>query len=604
MNELIERRNGRRRWAALADWEPLLFDGEGLRLGQWRAAGQLRVLKHGAHRTVYRVVLPNRSLFVKRYRRSRLADALGHLVRASAARREWHKAAEVTRRGIAAVHPVAWSEELAGGLVRDNYLVTEAVEPGLSLDRYVLEVLPGLPADTQQTARQRLMEGVARFIAAIHQAGIVHDDFHPGNVLLRLDSCDADGSAACDRFELCLVDLPGVRFSASLKWPAALRSLITWDAGWREQTSRGDRLRFLQAYLRARPDLDAPDWQTAVQLLERGSRDYSRRVARRRDKRSLRTNRDFAALRFPGREAHGVRSVPEIKDLSKNDFPFQEADSPIFAARESGQSPTCCWTTPELSRLLEDPDEPLEGNLHRPVKLGHSTVIVEAELPLADRPVHVAYKRYRPRNWWKALLGFFRRSRAVRGWCAGHALLLRGIATPRPLAVCDVRRPWHRRRGYLATEWIEGAENLHLHGWRLASLSSPDRLRRAARCAESLGRLIGRMHAWQISHRDLKAANLLVVENGAGLETYLIDVEDVRVLRRLSFSRQTADLARLAAGMHAHPWLPRTIFRRFLNAYLGEFLPESTAWKPLWREVARRSERIVERKQHRGEPVL
>ncbi len=35
------------------------------------------------------------------------------------------------------------------------------------------------------------------------------------------------------------------------------------------------------------------------------------------------------------------------KELSKNSFPFQEGDSLTFAARESGRSPTCCWTTPK-----------------------------------------------------------------------------------------------------------------------------------------------------------------------------------------------------------------------------------------------------------------
>ena len=112
------------------------------------------------------------------------------------------------------------------------------------------------------------------------------------------------------------------------------------------------------------------------------------------------------------------------------------------------------------------------------------------------------------------------------------------------------------------------------------------------------------MHAWQVRHRDLKAANLLVVEHGAEVRTYLIDVEDVCIARRLSLSRRAADLARLAVSITAHPWVTRTIVCRFFNAYVGQFSPESVSWKPLWREVARRSERIVRRKQRRGQEVL
>jgi hypothetical protein len=185
-------------------------------------------------------------------------------------------------------------------------------------------------------------------------------------------------------------------------------------------------------------------------------------VARRRDKRALRTNRDYAARADARGAAHGVADLDRA----------------------------------ELELLLESPRERFEWNLHRPVKLGHSKRIVEAELALASGPVHVAYAQYRDRNAWKALWGRFRRGRALRGWTMGHGLRVRGIASPRPIAVCRLRGPGGRAESYLATEWIEGSENLHLYGWRLGRLAPSERLRRAARCAESLGRLVGRMHAW------------------------------------------------------------------------------------------------------------
>ena len=140
----------------------------------------------------------------------------------------------------------------------------------------------------------------------------------------------------------------------------------------------------------------------------------------------------------------------------------------------------------------------------------------------------------------------------------GHALRARGIATPRPIAVCRVRRPGSAAESYLATEWVDGAENLHLYGWRLADLSPAERFRRAARSAESLGKLIGRMHAWQISHGDLKAANVLVVDDDAQTKTYLIDAEDVHIGRRLTYRARLRDLERLATSLYAHAWVTRT----------------------------------------------
>jgi tRNA A-37 threonylcarbamoyl transferase component Bud32 len=258
----------------------------------------------------------------------------------------------------------------------------------------------------------------------------------------------------------------------------------------------------------------------------------------------------------------------------------------------------------ELKRLLEDPAALLWRNLQSPVKIGHSSLMVEAVLQLSVGAARVAYKQYRPRNWWKSLCGLLRRGRAEVAWHVGRRLLARGVQTARPLAMCQPRGSWIFRTSYLATEWIEGAENLHLYARRIAARRSDRRLRSAARCAESLGRLIGRMHAQQIAHRDLKGANLLVTQREDRLITYLIDVDGARFCRQLSHARRAANLARLAAGLESHPWVTRSVCRRFLRAYVGQFPPGTIAWKPLWREVAARSRRIAERKRRRGEQVL
>jgi len=286
-------------------------------------------------------------------------------------------------------------------------------------------------------------------------------------------------------------------------------------------------------------------------------------------------------------------------------------DRDYFALRAGGDRARAVREMPSacLSRLLGNPDEWLLKNLDHPVKIDHESLIVAGELPLSDGPVRVACKRYRPRNGWKAFCGLFRPSRARRAWKLGRGLLAREIATARPLAICEIRRSWFRRTSYLFTEWIEAAENLHLYGWRLAGCPMHQRLQFAARCAESLGRLLGRMHAQHIAHRDLKGANLLVAQR-TGAEgdvltaTYLIDLDGVRIRRHLSPARRAANLARLAAGLQAHPWVSRTLCCRFLRAYVGQFPPAAVAWKSVWREVAVRSRRLVQRKRRRREPVL
>ena len=259
---------------------------------------------------------------------------------------------------------------------------------------------------------------------------------------------------------------------------------------------------------------------------------------------------------------------------------------------------------PELTRLLAQPDALVWRHLDRPVKISHETLLVEAELPLADGPVHVAYKQFRPRRWWKTLCGRFRRSRARRGWELGRALLARGIATPRPLAACEPRKPWFFRTSYLATEWIAGGENLHLFGWRLADYPAPQRLRLASRCAINLGRLLGRMHAAGVVHRDLKAANLLAAQKHEDVAVYLVDLDGVRIVQRAGAAGGAADLARLAAGLQAHPWLTPASSAGSCGRTSLNFRPGPSPGRPLAPGRPPCAEIHVRRQQRRGRQAL
>ena len=277
----------------------------------------------------------------------------------------------------------------------------------------------------------------------------------------------------------------------------------------------------------------------------------------------------------------------------------------------------------ELDKLLDCPDALLWSNLDRPVKLGHSSVMVRAALRLDDGPQAVAYKRTRAKNRTKAFLNLFRSSRAMRGWRLGRALLARGIATPRPIVVCEpglanrlsVSQLWQERAAYLATEWVEGAENLHLWAWALSERPPHVRMKIAAECALSLGRLVGRMHARQISHGDLKGSNVLVVDRRTTdtpempntpemPDTLLIDLDGVRIHKRLLGKRRVADLMRLATSVAGHPWVNNSLRRRFLAAYAAEFPRGAVCWKTLWREVARKSGKLIAKKRKRGDAIL
>ena len=56
------------------------------------------------------------------------------------------------------------------------------------------------------------------------------------------------------------------------------------------------------------------------------------------------------------------------------------------------------------------------------------------------------------------------------------------------------------------------------------------------------------MHAAGAAHRDLKAANLLVVEERGDVIVYLVDLDGLQPGGQVGFQRQARDLARLGGG--------------------------------------------------------
>ena len=263
-------------------------------------------------------------------------------------------------------------------------------------------------------------------------------------------------------------------------------------------------------------------------------------------------------------------------------------------------------TVPEslLRSIAANPDKLVRFAASRPVKIGHESLVLQEQWRVGDRSMLVAVKQYRPRTLWKALAAIFRPAKAIENWRKAEFLLAREIATPQPLLACRPRGWPTSSTSLLVTQWIRGGENLHLFGWRIAAQPLDARLRLAARCAEALGRLLGRMHASGAAHRDLKAANLLAVDEGGDVFVYLVDLDGLQPGKQVAFQQQARDLARLAAGLAAHPWVTRSIRRRFLRAYLRQSPQERGDWKRLWRAIANETANYVRRKQRRGEKAL
>jgi hypothetical protein len=107
------------------------------------------------------------------------------------------------------------------------------------------------------------------------------------------------------------------------------------------------------------------------------------------------------------------------------------------------------------------------------------------------------------------------------------------------------------------------------------------------------------MHVGGVSHRDLRGGSFLIAEQGREIRAWLGDIDGVRLHKHLSPRQRETDLARFAADIEDHPWVPPSVRYRFLLAYTRQFPRGLIDPRQLWRDVAwqARSERRERQKR-------
>ncbi len=412
----------------------------------------------------------------------------------------------------------------------------------------------------------------------MHDAGVVHDDLHPGNILLRLGA---------DAIELYLIDLYAVRLERSLDWRRSRDNLVILNRWFMLRSARSDRLRCWTAYHEARSlkiDGSVPD---TIRDLERRTLLSNLQFWRAKDRRCLGGNRWFRRVR----SAVAVGSAAADMDPAV------------------------------LAPLLADPDGPFRRPDVIVLKDSPSSTVIEFDLPVGGVTRRVVYKRVAVTRWTDPLASLFRPAPALRSYVMGHGMRLRGLPTPRPLAV------WHRSRfglfqeGYLLTEKAPNAAELPHYVAGLSRLPPDERRTALQGLIGQAARLLASLHERQLSHRDLKGANLLVnavpwfvsargaVECGAATDEaprpqiWFIDLVGVRRHGRLTEARRAQNLARLCASFHGRSCITRSDMLRFLRAYLGFGGADARSWKTWHNAVAQAVQAKIRRNLRNGRPL-
>jgi hypothetical protein len=556
-------------WWVRDDWQQALLGPEGLRLDEWRADGRLTVVKTGPHRVVYRVELPRGAVFIKHFLVPGLRAKARQWFRRGKGRNEGRRTRHLAAIGVPTITPIALGEQRRRRFLLENYLITPAIPDAVPLNEFVEQRLPRWAEPGQTRVRHRLAKVLASLTARLHDAGFVHQDFHPGNILVRID----------ERREpvLAMIDLDALRSSFPLGWPEAQHNLALLNHYFWLRSNRSDRYRFLRTYLRERRTAHPIAWAaTFARGIEDSTRAWAERLWRRWGRRCRGDNKYF-------RRASGLYSRAMVsRDLDPD----------------------------EVRALLDDPNAPFGRAGTILLKDSRTTTVAEITMNVGGVPRPVIYKRFNCTSWLDPFLTFFRPSSAWQSWQAGQHLASRAVPTPKNLAYVATRRSfggglfWYMpHETYLLTLKEEASITLFDYVKKvLPTLEPAAQRRQVVNLTLALARLLRVLHERSLSDRDLKSSNLLLVgdPNVPSLRLTIIDLQGVRLIHPLPIHRRIQNLARLSLSLVNAPGRTRTDALRFLRAYLPWGLSTRHDWKALWHAVDARSRAKEERNRRLG----
>jgi tRNA A-37 threonylcarbamoyl transferase component Bud32 len=575
-------------WSLLPDLQAHLLNERGLRLPEWLQSGQARVVKEGPHRVVYRVELPGLCFYVKHNFIHDQRAWCRQLVRRSKARLEFERVLAATERGIPTIFPLALAEEETHVGSGQSILITQSLEDCIPLHFFLAAVLPTFAEPRASGLRQQLATELGKLVAKIHDAGILHHDLHAANLLVRV--------ADDDRVELFVIDLLAVKIGPPLDWKRSRDNLVTMNCWFTFRVNRADRLRFWKAYFHAR---NLGRWQRDaygtkhyakdVHEIEELSWQRNLRFWRRRDKRCLVNNRYYRKVKGAGVVGHAVTEI----------------------------------AASDLAELLRDPDAPFHMPGVQVLKESASSMVIEMDFPINGQLRRVIYKRFRVTSLKDPPASLFRATPALRSWIHGQGFRERGLPTARPFVVLHRRRLGMLHEGYLLTEKIAHAGDLHELLDSLRPIPADEAMTLLRQLIERVARTIRSLHQRRLSHRDLKAANILVRRFDAPADepsayaqdiqnllympessVWLIDLVGVDSFLDLSMARRVQNLARLNASFVGSRQITRTARLRFLFTYLNCGVFGRCDWKSWWKQIDQATSRKVERNRRRGKPLL
>ncbi|MGD0915468.1 MAG: lipopolysaccharide kinase InaA family protein [Thermodesulfobacteriota bacterium] len=377
------------------------------------------------------------------------------------------------------------------------------------------------------------IDELAKIVRKIHDSGLFHEDLHAGNFLW-------DGQT------LFLTDLHRGKIIRSLSLNQRRWNLSQLFHSLRSVWSERDRLRFLKTYFEGDPIYfqKREDW---VQKIDSLMKRLQRRQWKSRAKRCLKESTEFSIEKEKG-----------VRYYHRRDFSLVH-----------------------LKRMVE---EHLRWIEEKPSSLAKYSSEVMVSI-LKDGEKRISVKQFRYPHCWDVFKEHFRRSKGLRAWLAGNGLRARGIPSLLPLAFVE-RKNW---LGLIETFLVMEAHEMSRELDRYILEGFRD-VREKRRFIKTFARWLSHFHRMNLYHRDMKTCNILISENGETWDFHLLDLEDVRLGKRVGEKDVFRNLLQLNTS------IPNTISRRDRLRFFRDY----TRFHPVIKNHRMFLFRLLQRSRERG----
>jgi hypothetical protein len=230
----------------------------------------------------------------------------------------------------------------------------------------------------------------------------------------------------------------------------------------------------------------------------------------------------------------------------------------------------------------------------RKIKVGH----LPLQIGGTTRDVYV--KQHCALSLGHRLGSLFALSAAMRSLAGAITLLEAGYFTARPIAAVEYRSWGIVTKSLYLSEGLSGAKTVEAFWCEdCVPLKGVEGYRKRRAFLRKLARLFQSLHRQNIYHNDLKASNILVVDESASSAElfHLIDLQGLRKCFYISRRRPIRNLAQLNRTLGAFMTATERLF--FLATYLDFHLPERKNRKQLVESILAQSRRQVERERQR-----